>query len=124
MRENVMRPLHPVKDPTRFLDLPDQVCAIHGVYGTHFNDGRKHFKDATAATANNFRVFLKEYYTRVDASGAPTLGSDRDVILAALPFLRDWYIQAGAAALNASDTFNRGAANDDQYAIQQTRSAA
>ncbi len=26
-----------------------------------------------------------------------------------LPYLRDWYIQAGAAALNATDTLNRGA---------------
>ena len=81
-------------------------------------------KDATTATADNFRVFLKEYYTRVDASGAPTLGPDRDVILAALPALRDWYVQAGTTALNASDSFNRGAANDDHYAMQQTRRAA
>jgi hypothetical protein len=81
-------------------------------------------KDATAATANNFRVFLNNYYTSLDANGAVTYSPDKDVILAALSSLRDWYIQAGAAAINASDTFNRGAANDDQYAIQIERKAA
>ena len=43
MRENVMGTLHPVEYPTGFFDLPDQVRAVHGVYGTHSNVGEQAF---------------------------------------------------------------------------------
>jgi Ca2+-binding RTX toxin-like protein len=53
-----------------------------------------------------FLPFINNYYWDSNSS---TYSPDKDVILAALSSLRDWYIQAGTAALNASDTLNRGA---------------
>jgi len=61
----------------------------------------------------DFRLFLEQYYTTVttDITGTSvvTLSPSKDQILAALSSLRDWYIQAGADAMNATDTYNRNA---------------
>lgn len=61
-----------------------------------------------------FKTFLEKYYTTSTPDpfgGDPTItiNPDRSLILAALPEMRDWYIQAGANALNATDTLNRNA---------------
>lgn len=56
-----------------------------------------------------FSAFLDNYYTTVTPDGGVTYDPDKGRILALLPTLRDWYIQAGAGALNATDTHNRGA---------------
>jgi VCBS repeat-containing protein len=61
----------------------------------------------------DFRIFLEQYFTTLadDGSGGfyPEVSPDKDQILAALSSLRDWYIQAGADAMNATDTNNRNA---------------
>ncbi len=60
-----------------------------------------------------FRPFLEQYYTTMvpDGTGAsyPVTSPDKNQILGALSSLRDWYIQAGASAMNATDTHNRNA---------------
>jgi len=60
-----------------------------------------------------FRTFLEQYYTTAttDITGATvvTVSPSKDQILAALSSLRDWYIQAGVDAMNATDTHNRNA---------------
>ncbi|MDP2977122.1 MAG: lipase family protein, partial [Anaerolineales bacterium] len=82
-----------------------------------------------------FKTFLEQYYTSVttDLTGASivTVNPAKDQILAALPEMRDWTIQAGADALNATDTHNRGAfmfgsdntashpANDHNYDLER-----
>ncbi|MDO8891169.1 MAG: hypothetical protein Q7V00_04945, partial [Sulfurimicrobium sp.] len=72
-----------------------------------------------------FKPFLEQYYTSVttDLTGASivTVNPAKDLILAALPEMRDWTIQAGADALNATDTHNRnafmfGSSGDDTLA--------
>ncbi len=61
----------------------------------------------------DFRLFLEQYYTTVttDITGANvvTVSPDKNQILSALSSLRDWYIQAGVEAMNATDTHNRNA---------------
>lgn len=52
----------------------------------------------------DFRLFLEQYYS-TGTSVSPT----KDQIIVALSGLRDWYIQAGVDALNATDTQNRNA---------------
>ncbi|MHB1619269.1 MAG: lipase family protein [Sulfuricella sp.] len=68
---------------------------------------------ATSAAAakgyTDFRTFLEQYYTTLDNGGYPVTSPDKNQILAALTNLRDWYIQAGASAMNAADTHNRNA---------------
>ena len=68
---------------------------------------------AAAKGYADFRRFLEQYYTSVTTglTGATvvTLNPSKDQILAALSSLRDWYIQAGVDAMNATDTHNRNA---------------
>lgn len=52
----------------------------------------------------DFRLFLEQYY-----STGTTVSPTKDQIIVALSGLRDWYIQAGVDALNATDTQNRNA---------------
>ena len=56
-----------------------------------------------------FRDFLEQYYTTVQSDGSSVTSPTKDQILSALSGLRDWYIQAGTEALNATDTQNRNA---------------
>lgn len=58
-----------------------------------------------AATLNAAKgnAYLQNYITTNFTS------DEQQVMTTLLPQLRDWYIQAGSAALNATDTLNRGA---------------
>ncbi|MDP2199868.1 MAG: hypothetical protein Q8K01_14890, partial [Sulfurimicrobium sp.] len=68
---------------------------------------------AAAKGYATFKTFLEQYYTSVtiDLTGASvvTVNPAKNLILAALPEMRDWSIQAGVNALNATDTHNRNA---------------
>jgi VCBS repeat-containing protein len=61
----------------------------------------------------DFSTFLEQYYSTLIDDGFGNFYSvtspDKDQILNALANLRDWYIQAGGSAMNATDTMNRGA---------------
>ncbi|BAL24631.1 calcium-binding protein [Azoarcus sp. KH32C] len=56
------------------------------------------------AQAKGFSLYLK-YYLATDAF----TDEERALINSVLPRLRDWYVQAGAIGMNATDTFSRGA---------------
>ncbi len=53
-----------------------------------------------------FRPFLDNYYWDSNSS---TYSPDKNVILSMLPYMRDWYVQAGASGMLATDTQNRSA---------------
>ncbi len=58
---------------------------------------------AATLTAAKGNAYLQNYIT------ANFTSDERQVMTTLLPQLRDWYVQAGTAALNATDTLNRGA---------------
>lgn len=67
-----------------------------------------------------------EYYLNQGDGVTGTVGftnEERQAIRSMLPNLRDWYVQAGAAGMNATDTLNRGAfmlggaGNDNEWRI-------
>ena len=55
--------------------------------------------------AKGFDLYFRKY---LGASGIFT-DTERGLILSMLPYMRDWYVQAGASGMNATDTQNRGA---------------
>ncbi len=63
--------------------------------------------------AKGYKEYFQSYLNQV----APDLGAgavqftpaEKQLILSTLPALRDWYVQAGASGMNATDTLNRGA---------------
>ncbi|TNC95241.1 MAG: hypothetical protein FD121_1427 [Gallionellaceae bacterium] len=67
----------------------------------------------TIMDAKGFAQYFQQYLTQV----APDLGAgavqftaaEQHLITAMLPQLRDWYVQAGATGMTATDTLNRGA---------------
>ena len=70
-------------------------------------------KFATAVTNNQkfdlskakgFDLYFKNYLGQ-----SVFTDSERDLITAMLPYMRDWYVQAGASGMIATDTQNRGA---------------
>ncbi|MDP2760685.1 MAG: hypothetical protein Q8O64_09850, partial [Sideroxyarcus sp.] len=77
--------------------------------GIHFDIKDVASTPAAAKGYSDFSIFLREYYTTLDTDGNPVTSPTRQQILAALSGLRDWYIQAGADAMNATDTLNRNA---------------
>jgi Ca2+-binding RTX toxin-like protein len=64
--------------------------------------------------ANNEKLNLSDakgyqYFQKyLDSTSLLSL-EERTLIKSMLPYLRDWYVQAGASAMNATDTQNRGA---------------
>lgn len=71
-------------------------------------------KDVAAAMDANDKVDLskaKGYQYVVNYLDQTSLLSseERTLIKSMLPAMRDWYVQAGASGMNASDTLNRGA---------------
>lgn len=52
--------------------------------------------------------FTQTFQTYLDTTGLLS-PEERTLIQSILPQLRDWYVQAGTAGMNASDTLNRGA---------------
>ncbi|MDD2744879.1 MAG: hypothetical protein PHV02_21680, partial [Rhodocyclaceae bacterium] len=57
---------------------------------------------ATPGATKGYVQYFKNYLNTLPSN-------ERVIVQQLLPALRDWYIQAGADALNATDTFNRGA---------------
>jgi RTX calcium-binding nonapeptide repeat (4 copies)/Lipase (class 3) len=53
--------------------------------------------------AKGFAMYFKNYLLQ-----STFTAQERQLILSALPYLRDWYVQAGIAGLNATDDLNRG----------------
>jgi hypothetical protein len=77
------------------------VAGLEG--GIHF-DMQDVASSVTAAKGNTyFNEFLKQYYA------GPGQTYNVEPIRSALPSLREWYIQAGTEALNATDTRNLNA---------------
>jgi len=64
---------------------------------------------ADAKGFDDFKVFLDKYYLKLTPDGSLSFDPARDLILSALPSLRDWYIQAGTGGMSATDTHNRNA---------------
>ncbi|OFZ68762.1 MAG: hypothetical protein A2V79_10845 [Betaproteobacteria bacterium RBG_16_56_24] len=81
-----------------------------GAGGIRFDINDVPTNPSTAKGYNDFVIFLNEYYTTMvpDGTGSsyPVTSPDKAPILKLLPAMRDWYIQAGAAAMNATDTQN------------------
>ena len=48
-------------------------------------------------------------YLKQDNNGNGFTEEERSMILSMLPYLRDWYVQAGASGMIATDTRNNGA---------------
>ncbi|MDD5385115.1 MAG: DUF2974 domain-containing protein [Gallionella sp.] len=71
-------------------------------------------KDVAAAMDANNKIDLTKakgyqyFQTYIDTTGllAP---EERTLIKSLLPYMRDWYVQAGASGMLATDTLNRGA---------------
>jgi hypothetical protein len=63
--------------------------------------------------AKGYTEYFQQYLTQI----APDLGAgsvqftaaERGLIQTMLPYLRDWYVQAGTGGMNATDTLNQGA---------------
>ena len=55
--------------------------------------------------AKGYELYFKKYLLE----GAFFSAEARGLIQSLLPFMRDWYVQAGATGLNATDSLNRGA---------------
>jgi Ca2+-binding RTX toxin-like protein len=53
--------------------------------------------------AKGFALYFKHYLLQ-----STFTVHERQLILSALPYLRDWYVQAGIAGLNVTDDLNRG----------------
>jgi Ca2+-binding RTX toxin-like protein len=53
--------------------------------------------------AKGYNLYFQEYLNNAFSN------SDRQMILSVLPALRDWYVQAGARGMIATDAYNRGA---------------
>ncbi|MBI5659525.1 MAG: hypothetical protein HZC43_08260, partial [Nitrosomonadales bacterium] len=50
-----------------------------------------------------------EYFLNYLDNTSPLAPAERTLVKSMLPALRDWYVQAGASGMNATDTLNRGA---------------
>jgi VCBS repeat-containing protein len=57
---------------------------------------------------NDIKGFGQYFQTYLDTTGLLSL-AERTLIKSLLPVLRDWYVQAGATGMNATDTLNNGA---------------
>ena len=57
---------------------------------------------ATLGAAKGYRLYFNDYLTTLPAA-------EKAIIAGFLPEIRDWYVQAGASDMNATDTLNRGA---------------
>ena len=65
--------------------------------------------------AKGYEQFFSKY---LNAPNSPFTAEERTLITSLLPTMRDWYVQAGTAGMNATDTHNRhafmlGGATDD-----------
>ena len=69
--------------------------------------------DEAKGYSQYFKTYLEQYYTTVtpDGLGGSTVSvsPEKDYILAVLPQLSDWYVQAATSGMTAADTLNRGA---------------
>ena len=124
--------------------LTDLSTAGIGSNGVHFDmaDVSKKFADAfeghqalTLSDAKGFDLYFKNYLSTAGVFSA----EERQAITSVLPYMRNWYVQAGDAGINAADTLNYGAfmlgrssngndmiraANDANYDNSFKRSAA
>src|SRR3989338_742676 len=57
---------------------------------------------------NDIKGFGQYFQSYLDQTGLLS-AEERTLIKSILPTLRDWYVQAGASGMNATDTLNRGA---------------
>ena len=57
---------------------------------------------ATLDAVKGYTQYFKSYLNTLPAS-------DRVIVEQLLPYMRDWYVQAGTSGMNATDTMNRGA---------------
>ncbi len=92
------------KDKTLFTDVTG---------GVHFDitDVIKGSADASAAggkldlsKAKGFELYFKKYLEQSTFTPA-----EQQFIQSLLPYMRDWYVQAGAAGMHTTDSLNRGA---------------
>jgi VCBS repeat-containing protein len=101
------------KDPSKQL-FTDLSTAGTGSNGIRF-DLHDVSKDIAAAMDANAPVDLtlakgyKYFSYYLDQTNNGLTSSEKQLIKSMLPTLRDWYVQAGAAGMNATDTNNRNA---------------
>lgn len=69
-------------------------------FATAFAQGNRLTLSDAKGFAQYFKTYLQQSTFTVE---------ERNAMASLLPSLRDWYVQAGAAGMNASDTLNRGA---------------
>jgi hypothetical protein len=72
---------------------------------TPITDGLQFDRADVAASLNDAKGYNDFHFYLVNNFSA----ADRQRIEDLLPVLRDWYVQAGASGMNATDTQNRGA---------------
>src|SRR3989338_7981891 len=56
-----------------------------------------------------FQAYLGQIAPNTGAGAVQFTAAEQQLIALLLPALRDWYVQAGASGMNATDTLNRGA---------------
>jgi len=82
----------------------DFKAAIEAPQTNDYDERRKALIEALGKV-KGFEQYFKNYLTQPGNFTAEELGQ----IQAFLPYMRDWYVQAGAVGMNATDTLNRGA---------------
>jgi len=56
-----------------------------------------------------FQTYLNQIAPDLGAGAVQFTASEKQLIFSILPYLRDWYVQAGAGGMTATDTLNHGA---------------
>jgi len=92
----------------------DLTTAGIGSNGIHFDMADVSEAFATAL-ANNQKLNLsdakgyQDFLHYLNQTNNGLNAAERQLILSILPYMRDWYVQAGASGMLATDTLNRGA---------------
>ena len=113
------------EEPTTGTDpLSPLFTALTGAAGSNgvrfdMADVSPQFAQAVAAgqkldlqQAKGYALYFQQYLTQGDGLDPATeffTDAERSYIVSFLPHMRDWYVQAGADGMTATDTLNRGA---------------
>ncbi|MDD5385113.1 MAG: calcium-binding protein [Gallionella sp.] len=74
------------------------IASVSDAFNTAFQNGDK----LNLTDAKGYVQYFKSYLNTLP-------DGDRVIVEQLLPHMRDWYVQAGASGMNATDTLNRGA---------------